>query len=815
MIESYRVGIALVVESNVARVIGAAAEQFKLLDSTVRGTQASVNELAASMRVVGRVGASAAREWQGAARAMDRAAAAAAKAAAAMRGVGAAGFAAGAGGMGGGPGPRVNRPSGSPAQVAGMLGYYGQSNGAVVPYAAAPGAPVEPPGTARAGRSMTPSSAPWVDRAIGGGAPPPRGPGDEPFLGPEDRPRYVLDPRAPRRHRRHVGLTHMAVTDWVGFEAGKSIFSPTFDEAREESLLLGMGFTQKQVEQAYLTADKTRKTAPGSSVLGNMSITSQLMAITQNADTAVKATPDFAKFAVAMNSVSPGHGHDMTQALMAAMRGGEYRGVLTHTDAKTGKETIDIKGMSRWLHLAETMAYISHGTVGPQQVFQYLRSSGIAGSQQSDASLIRSLALQIAMTSSGAGHGLQSFAQQFQAGKMAKGTYTLLQDLGLVSKDPKTWRKLGIGYVELLPGAMPQAERRAAADHPDKFVLNYVEPRIKKYLASKYGKEWTLPNATPEQRQKDQLNLEMSFLQEIASRQPGGRWMAEIVRNHLLMNRDFARGAERMGLDPATFQPKPGQKGFDQFQNQVANNPYIKVAELEASWQAMMISIGKTDLKPAVKTLDDLSHIIDALGKFASSNPTAARVALDGLVLGFVGFNAAMAGKGIFMAGKFLVDIAKGVGKVGVAAEAAVSGVGGLAGVLETLIGVVARLSPLAVAAGIMHPAAVGGQHGEDLLIGKGGLNPHRSSVNFDPADMKLLPFTPFPHSSLDKVTLPHDADHGVNGRPVNVRIINTRALLNGITGGIANQSREPQGGYSGTDLKADPFAAGSQSGLP
>ena len=110
MIEAYRVGVSLVMDSNVPSMVGALSKQFELLNKSVRSTQMAVNELAAGLRGLGRIGTSAAQAWSSAAVSMERAAKAAERAGKAMPSSGGGG---GGGGSGRseaparGPGPRV------------------------------------------------------------------------------------------------------------------------------------------------------------------------------------------------------------------------------------------------------------------------------------------------------------------------------------------------------------------------------------------------------------------------------------------------------------------------------------------------------------------------------------------------------------------------------------------------------------------------------------------------------------------------------------------------------------------------------------
>lgn len=122
-------------DSNAGQQIGILAKRFADLDKTIKGIQGSVNELAAGMRGLRRVGSAAADEWARAATAMDRAARSAQRAASA--GIGSPGGG-GSGGGGGGTsrGPRSNAPLmlPSPGYLVPRSGdNYGSSGGGLIP----------------------------------------------------------------------------------------------------------------------------------------------------------------------------------------------------------------------------------------------------------------------------------------------------------------------------------------------------------------------------------------------------------------------------------------------------------------------------------------------------------------------------------------------------------------------------------------------------------------------------------------------------------------------------------------------------------
>lgn len=181
MIEAYKVGISLILDSNVSREMGNVARQFEQLDKIIKGAQRSVNELAAGMRGLSRIGQSAAEAWTVAAQAMERAARAAARAGASMPGPGGggSGYTVSPAGVTRPTGPRapaIAAPFYAPAIIppagggyspppgggGGGVGAFGA--GGIVPYAG-PGMPMG--GYGRGGWSVAPSGMATVLEGAG------------------------------------------------------------------------------------------------------------------------------------------------------------------------------------------------------------------------------------------------------------------------------------------------------------------------------------------------------------------------------------------------------------------------------------------------------------------------------------------------------------------------------------------------------------------------------------------------------------------------------------------------------------------------
>ena len=115
MIEAYKIGVSLVVDSNATQQVGKMTDAFKALGTTIQRIQGSVNEMAAAMRVMSKMADQTAASWVKAATAMERAATASGRAAAAS------GFGGGGGGggasTGGSTSANAPAPGGGPRRI--------------------------------------------------------------------------------------------------------------------------------------------------------------------------------------------------------------------------------------------------------------------------------------------------------------------------------------------------------------------------------------------------------------------------------------------------------------------------------------------------------------------------------------------------------------------------------------------------------------------------------------------------------------------------------------------------------------------------
>lgn len=784
MEESYRVGVTLALKGNVQTVIDRLVKQFGQLDQAIKLTQASTKSLSESMAALGREGRSAAQEWQRAAAAMERAAQSASRAGgAAMRST------AGGGGFlpapvsAGGARPAV-RSAGQP--VYGPSGAGGQFQLVGPSYDAGPSRALVPvPGTQRThdyARSPDRGSVvPYVAPGLLGAHLGSRGginfpDVDEPFNADGRIPLYPngrkgrFDPRSGATGGRG-NYYAQGVSAYGGFAILKSMYeaSAEIDDAKKG--LQNQGFSIPEIEVIAKQSDALRKSVPGTSIAGNMAAFSKAQEVFQNTEEAIAATPEFIKFdrlMTATNHTKEG------QDILNAFRLAEFRGAVMHTDPKTGKPEIDKAALKEVLDMVAASALMTNADIGPRQVLSSLRSAGTAGALVDNrTAFVDMMAMQIALGQSKAGTALQSFAQQFVFGRQSQTAINEMIHAGIIrgggtAKTNKFVRPMAMGQYLLMPGAMPEGMGELARDQPVEFVEHYLRPVFQKVLAKEFGKKYT--DATPEEK----LKYETSTSGVYASRLPGSTFMAESIRNYLLVERD--REANKKILE----------RGIPEaYKTRINDNPIIQQQALAAAYKAFLTHLGDAALKPAIAVLNDLTQWLDKLGEWAKENPEKIKYGLEA----FAGALALFAA-GTLAAGALTVLTGTG-GLVALAA-----GIEGLGKALTSIPGPVIDALAGAALGSRFGPigAAVGAGAGAVL-----GMSHELNSSNYKgpPVEMGGLNVgTPFFSSpSAPFAPIPSSGKQGAPSDPVNVRVVNHDEMSSGVVSSQARRMNRPPDG--------------------
>ncbi len=740
MQEVYAIGMKLSLTGNIGPEAKALSETFGVLRDLLKECQASLNGMAGAAAKFKTASSGIAEQWQKTARAMQEAAAAGGRMAeqrypaqpvaspSARVGPVPLAIPVGPVASGGGQfGPRAlpSIPFALPAPSGGTLALAG------------------PGGSGGGFGSPLGSPYPYIPLNIppsgfGGGGGGNNGSRPSPFGNQPQGPMFS-------QGSMQSAATEGAVYTFAGYELLKSIADPVMRMGATKAGMMTQGFDDAGLDAAVKASFDTQKASPGTGALDNLALVSKLMTVLQDTKSATDLMPDFARLGVVLDATGHKGGGD---ELMSAIRAGEYRGVLSRLNEQTGQEEIDGSALAGFIKAAQTAAIVTHGQVGPSQLYQFLKAGGINAAMVGDQAMFADmLALQMSMGSAGAGKGLQGFGMQFSAGRMSEAAYHLLQDMGIVSKDPAMARKSGLGQFMLLPGAMDQGNLADIRNDPVKFITQDLRPKMQAYLRQNYG---AIYNGADE---KGKLQQEAALAQQITSRIPGGNFIVEVLRNLPLILRD------RAAVDRA------GKR--DAYGTQVANNPEVAGKTFTASVEALQLSLGNPSMKPAMEALDYLTKDVNAIGDWAKKNPDGSRIALEGVAYGVAAF---------------------GFGTVAAGAMALLtSPVAGFAALAVSIMG---------VAKAISYFDDLIGNKGLNISDGKGG-----QAGLFDVIGGVVSGKRDFLTGALKAPAPPRPT---ASTAPVPVVVTNSRDIANGANANAARQLSRPAAGGSAPDTRVD-----------
>ena len=409
--------------------------------------------------------------------------------------------------------------------------------------------------------------------------------------------------------------TEGAMATYAIYEVIKTIADPVMRLGALKAGMEAQGIDAAHVDAAQAASFATQKGSRGTSVTGNMEIVSKLMSVVQDQDVAIALMQPFAELQVALEHTGHAGGGD---ELMAAIRGGEFRGVLSKLNAETGKEEVDAKGLLSFIKELMAATLVTNGAIGPKEFYQEERSGGVSTTMLEDKAFFAdTIALQMAMGSARAGTGLQGFNRQFSAGRMSDAAFNLLTQMGVIT-DPSKSQKIGIGYHQIEPGAMQEGSLRDIRSNPVRFITEDLLPKMKEYLGRTSGDAYT----KGDQKTKDAMLYALAVRE--ASTIPGGVLIAEVLRNLPLIERD------RAALTKA--------EGRDAYGIHVADDPNVSTQAFKAAVEASLLSIGTPSMKAAMDVLTGLTGNLNALSEWATKNPDGTKVAMTGLAYALEAF---------------------------------------------------------------------------------------------------------------------------------------------------------------------------------
>jgi hypothetical protein len=764
MIEAYKIGLSLTLTGGIEQAVLGLTKDFATLNAAVKNIQISVNELASGMRGLQRIGASAAAEWNNVAAAMSKAAAAAKSAGfgaangnvmqTPMQGTGTTGP------VGGGGGPAVRAATLEAAGIAVTGAASGGGNGGgrgplALGYSP-PGSFAGGPGTGT-GRPLTPGYGGGGGRAGGGMPPiiPPMGGG-----GASGGVAY------PSSHDFAIAGAAAGAASTGIFAAQHNAFMAGAEIEAMKVRMKMAGYTDPQIAASMAAAREQTgpNGVPGLTQIDALHTMLDIRTITGDPDAGVAAFPALARLGLVLSAAGKG---DQTAELYSAIQAGELRGAIV--DPKTHK--VDTKNFTKFLDNMQAAAIATGFRYGPREVLQTLRSGGISAAALSDQALFADQVLpMLTLGAAGGGTALQGFGMQFGAGKMSEAAGNILNQMGLL-KDPKTGEpinvekyKTGIGQINLMPGIM--VGREQAMSDPAQFIVERLIPGIDKYLIANGIK----PN--------DQER--MIAAQQVASRIPGGKYMADFIRLMPLIAREREQFAAAQGRD-----------GYN---IRVGQDPNLQVAAMDAAFHNMMAEFGGALMKDAMAGMQNVTASLQALGKWAAEHPqTATRITEVAAALSVLAGAVAVISGALFVAAP-LWRVAKWIGGPGSAVSAA--GSAGAAGLGARAVAALTGPVGLGVAAFsyLFKPSTTNGGEGE------GGYS--RESVELR-ENLKRMFAAP----------TPANLNHGSQQRgPIPVIVTNGRDLASGVSSAQTRALSLPQAGSTGFDPTMQP---GYQRGGP
>ncbi len=431
MIEAYKIGVSLLLDSNLSE-LGRLVEAMRTLDTVTEKVKTNTAAIAGSLQAMSRQES----PLRTLAMTMERLADATARA---QRN------AAAVGDLGPKMASSAEAAAGAWERAAAAMGAVGRASGG-------------------GGRGGGPPYSP-------GGAVVPFDGHDEPFGAPIP----LGGGRGPHPDLAGTSMVTGAAA-FGGWEILKSIFEAG---GNRDALLTNLAQTlwsPQQISQALTSATNIQRDIPGATINSGLTVMRDLSRLfrkqdgTPDADAIMEAAPGLMRMGVVLNSV--GKGSD-TDELMNAIQAGELKGKLSP------------ERLSQFLTQIENAAIMTGGAVGPKQILQALKSGGLGVATMSDESMFTDfLATIMSMGAAGAGTGEQGFFRQNVLGRISKPTEKMMESMGLIA-DPTKMRYLGKEQYRLLPGAL--AGDDIAQSSPGEWVRKVLIPKLHEYDMKTYG----------------------------------------------------------------------------------------------------------------------------------------------------------------------------------------------------------------------------------------------------------------------------------------------------------------------------------------
>lgn len=591
MIEAYKIGMSLVMTSNVARELNAAMRQFEMLNRVIKDTQINVNELAAGMRGLSRLGANAAAEWRGVAAAMERAAKASRS------------FGGGAAGPGRpGPSAAASSAAAAAASTSGAAAslYLTDQRRTVGPYL---GTAL---GAAAAGGSSSGGPASVLRSSVGtmalmggtggpggigpynGGGAPPYGRGPIPLnLGPMG-PGGGISYNGPSFGQMALSS---AIPAYGGYEVLKAVAHPTVEAGNILARMRAARFTDDDISRSKAMANGLVGSVPGMGYAKALDLINQTASFTGDVHEALTLTPSLARNAQVLGLFGK---HDAISQVESAIKAGE----LTGLNGKDGH--IDTAKLIEFVNNLTTTVVAGGGTLDINKYLTGMRQFG-AGASAADKDFLTNVlpAYMKIMGEVKAGTAMQSLQQSFLSARPNTQNKALIQEqqrLGLRGKD----------------GKLSPEDADLLATSPDRFIVERILPALRAQgITDTKSIRAKLPSFLPR-----------ATMERLVS---AGIFDEDVIGKEAARNRaqQTAGGAP---LD-ALLRESPGNQ----------------IASFAENLHLLETMLGDAVMGPAARMLSDLTQGLRGISDWARDNPEAAGRALTAFAEGVALFGATAA----------------------------------------------------------------------------------------------------------------------------------------------------------------------------
>ena len=705
-VEAYKVGITLLLDSNVPQGVGQLSKVFQDLDKIIKDTQRSVNELAGGMRGLSRIGQSAAAAWTEAAKAMERAAGAARRAGSSMPAPGSGGTVYG-GGAGGAAGGGAGGPGGGGPPPAGGGG--GATGGAAVGALAGGGAGgggLPPPG---GGPRVPPASAwpalPFAGGAAvgalagggagGGGLPPPGGPWPALPGPPGGIPLNI--PRSPQWQTPplgHYDYLHAAIATGMAGGALGAGLKAAIEQGADVAHLQAILGTDKRLlpdalQAALNVAYAATNAAPGSKLNENLGALIDLKTVTGDIGEAMQMLPAYAQLATVLNTVQRARsGKD--EPVYAAAKAMEILGKMT--EEKNGKIEFNPGKLNDLLLNIARVDVATGGRVNPAEILAFAKMGAVPGMMMSDHFLWEvAPAMMQVMGGSRFGTAMMSMFQVVEGERMTAKTYDALAKIGLAVPGHRAVEQ----FRDQKTGRLKTRE------------MVETEGVFEKDLMFSDTLEW-VRHARERMEKAGIIGLESQIKAlsgPAAQRSTYARLLADLLKD--------LPAIEKEALNVKNVRP-------DVVSYLQGSDPNIKFAAFHASLEKMLAMLGGPLMDPAIKALDKITGWLNSLSDWEKAHPATTGAVGEGAAYTAAGLTGLSAlGLGYFF-GKPLVGLAARGAKLFAPGLFAGGGVAVGAGAATSAMAAVPQVGLLAGLAGLVGGGVESGGHWlRGLIYGK------------------------------------------------------------------------------------------------